>query len=84
MYNRIPAAAADKAAVESGIGQALRSVPGTWAVEVRSAHEGDRWLVSLRRSGGITIQVSLVSGDTSSAAVYDKVRDALRKERLAG
>jgi hypothetical protein len=85
LYSRIPATAANKAAVERALGDALRIVPGDWAVEVRNAHDDDRWLVNIvRRPGGGTIRLSLVPRESSADVVHDRVTDALREEGLLG
>jgi hypothetical protein len=84
LYSRIPTRAANKSAVETALRDALLSVPGAWTVEVRPNPQDDRWLVTLSRSGGNAIRLSLVPSDAQADGVYEETRAALRKEGLLG
>jgi transcription elongation factor Elf1 len=83
VYNRMPASATNKNAVEGALRRALASVPGEWTVEVRAAHDNDRWLVQMRRGGG-QVRVLTLPRDASAEIVYDQAREALRCEGLIG
>jgi hypothetical protein len=83
LYSRIPTRAANKSAVETALRDALLSVPGAWTVEVRPNPQDDRWVVTLSRSGGNAIRLSLVPS-AQADGVYEETRAALRKEGLLG
>jgi hypothetical protein len=80
----IASTAPNKSAVESALQDALRSIPGDWLAEIRTAVDEGRWLVRIQGPGGATIRLSVIQQETTPDIVYDRVREALHKEGLIG
>src|SRR5687768_4593672 len=79
----IPTTHPNKKTVEAALQDALGDVPGTWSVDVRAAPQGERWLVSLCRSGR-RLRLLLDSREAQWEVVYDDVRHALREAGFIG
>lgn len=77
LYSRIPASAPDKQVVESALRDALRDVPGRWAVEIRP--QADGWGMSIWPPDDGVIRLSLTAQHMKPGDVYARVRDALAK-----